>query len=33
MNKSQNRNVGNKIRQGNMIPQKDNDHTIEDLVK
>jgi hypothetical protein len=32
MIKSQNRNMGNKRRQGNMTPQKVNSHTIEDLV-
>jgi hypothetical protein len=33
MSKSQNTSRGNKIRQGNMTPQKVNNHTIEDLVE
>jgi hypothetical protein len=32
MNKSQNRNMENKRRQGNMTPQKVHNHTVEDLV-
>jgi hypothetical protein len=32
MRKSQNRSIGNKRRQGNMIPQKVNNHKIEDMV-
>jgi hypothetical protein len=32
MIKSQNRRMGNKRNQGNIIPQKVNNHTIEDLV-
>jgi hypothetical protein len=32
MSKFQNRNMGNKRRQGNMTPQKVNNHTIEEMV-
>jgi hypothetical protein len=32
MNKSQNINMGNKRRQGNITPQKANTHTVENVV-
>jgi hypothetical protein len=32
MNKALNRNIGRKRRQGNMTPQKANNHTIGDLL-
>jgi hypothetical protein len=32
MSKSQNRNTGNRKRQGDMIPEKVNNHTTKDLM-